>query len=731
MARPVLLVVIGALLGGAGAYLISAPSPEPNTSISLVAAETTAEDGARTVLPSTPNQAVVAVSGSGSAATRLRLYERAKQAADALDLEAMLDSAVVGPPSRSRDLEISVLLARLAELDPHRAVEYAQAASLDTKFLVQAYVALARAGIELALSDLRSVTPPAKRQRVAVALLDIVGNDASGVERIAQALPASQRASFEVDALLGRAEADPTRVFASALEHDRLTLETYLLPRLAAIAAQRDPLAGLEFGESIADSSLRSTFQSALLNAWAEVDPASVFEWLGAADHSVPSSAVVGALPALANEDPERLLAMVDLLPFSVRRLAQGAVMTVSAERDPVAAIAMLESMPAGRAREPLLQTIAQNYGRQNPGQALDWARSLTPASPLAVQAVLQGIAAVDADRAIEAFIAELDRPGAGAPAAPNAAALRMMSTLVSSGADVGRLAARLLESNDGNTRSLLSTTLSSWASRDIDAALYWTLANASHLDASAVRGIARQFGYMNFDLAVSTLSRLPPAAREGWFQALVDQKLATGTEAALTFINAYPSEPGFGEALGYVAQRMARSDPARAASILTESGNSQAMRRSRMVASEWARRDPGAAARWALEGIADVEAQTTALNAVASAWAQSDTVAAERWLFTLESGIRRDAAADGLMFAAAQAGRFEPRILDVYSSESSRQQATSRAIVILGRTDPVRARELMDAHLPDPVIRMQTEENIARTSAVRSAPPIARGIIQ
>ena len=112
---------------------------------------------------------------------------------------------------------------------------------------------------------------------------------------------------------------------------------------------------------------------------------------------------------------------------------------------------------------------------------------------------------------------------------------------------------------------------------------------------------------------------------------------------------------------------------------------------------------------------------RSTALNQVGSVWAQRDAEAAERWLFSLNSGPNRDAAADGYLAAAAQVGRFEPRLLEVYSSELAGQRGVSRAVVTMARVAPDRADEVMDAYLTDPALRAQTEQQIAQQLSASS----------
>jgi hypothetical protein len=734
MVRSVLLLLIGAIAGGTGIYLGYQPggAVESRTSSDTVAASATAATSATAetapvtgVARSTedPTRSAGAASREGITAVRVAAYEQAARATDPLDLESMIDFAAAAPPSRSRDLELKALLGRLAEIDPGRAVDFAQAAYLDTGLLTQAFEALARSDGDAAIVELASVTPPAKQRRIALAVLAVIGNNEQGIERVAAALPVEDEVSFEIDALLARAELNPVAALNDLIALNQSTLQTLALPRLAEIAARKDPQAALAMAETVEDSNLRRDFQIQLLRAWAETDPDSVFAFLETAPPdllAVSSSVFV----AVAKSDPDRLLAMIDRFPPAARNNAKNAAMEAVAERDPVAAIAMLDSMPAGQERETMLQVIARAYGRENPDLALAWVRSLTPPSDNAMQAVLQGMIQTDVDRAIDVLLAELDRQDIGVLASPASLtaslSFSMMLSMVNSNiADVGRVADRLLDSDNPRVSSMMSTVVSMWASRDSDAALNWTLANAERLDAQALSNVAARMASENLELAMSTLDRLPPLQRAGWINGLASQMVEQDVDRAIGFIERYRGQPGYQEAFGTVVGGVARLDPVRAAGMLRSAAESREnMSAVFTIAREWANRDPAAAARWAVNELGDPQMQTSAINNVASTWAQRDGAAAERWIFSLASGSARDAAVDGYLSAAAQVGQFEPRLLEAYSSEQAAQQGASRVVLQMGRTDPEAARRLADTYITDPAIRARTEEGLARSNA-------------
>jgi hypothetical protein len=394
-------------------------------------------------------------------------------------------------------------------------------------------------------------------------------------------------------------------------------------------------------------------------------------------------------------------------------------VVQVLAERDPVAAMALLDSIPP-QDRDRVLQAIASNYGRQNPEMAMAWARSLSPPSQAALSSVLQGIAAVDMDRAIDLIIAEMENTGApGNPLAMSSTLpLTLMMSMVTSGTgDPGRLADRLLGLNDPMMRSMLSSTMSMWAQTDTEGALNWAIANARELDPSAFSNLARQMARDDINLAMSTLERLPLEQRGGWIAGLAGQLAQSDINQAVSLLERLRGQSGYDSAVAAVARELARNDPVAAAKMISDAPPSNELMASTfMVAREWAQRDPATAAVWALE-LGDPRAQTQSLNVIAQSWAERDSAEARQWLLGLASGSTRDAALDGYLSAMAQGGEIDRRLVDAYSSDEAGQRGASRAIMQIGRTDPVAANRLLEQYITDDAIREQTEQSLARMS--------------
>src|SRR5690606_17117234 len=422
----------------------------------------------------------------GYASARLAAYETAA-AADAFELETLIDAAARRPASRRRDMELGALLARLAELEPRRAAEVGQALRLETRFLVPVFTAWAAADADAAIAALGDVLEPAALRTLALAVLDTVGNDADNVARVASALPESDRTAFSIDALGERARRDPGGALAAAIALDNESARALALRTVADTVAAVDPLAALAAADAITDSNLRLAYTYGVIDRWATTDPAAVFAYLEAAPPGeIPASAAL--FSRIATSDPERLLAMVDRLQPAVRRIVKRSALQALAAPNPLDALARLESMPQGQERANVLESIAQAYGRQNPDAALAWAKAQPPSSRDAMSAVLRGIAEVDFDRALDLLIAEAESAEANGRALttslPTAMLFPLVTTVGGGDRDYARVADRLVSVASPGIRAMMASTLSAWSQTDPENAVAWAIANAERLDA-------------------------------------------------------------------------------------------------------------------------------------------------------------------------------------------------------------------------------------------------------
>lgn len=722
MARSVLLLLAGAVTGAAAVYLYESP-----------AARNDDPDSPAATAPVLSLPPVAAPMDSraqdGYVAERLAIYEQAAEATEPFDIEALIESALDEPASRLRALKLTALVTRFAELDPRGAADFARTRYLDPALLVPIFEVWAESDPDAAIAELALIAPPGRQREIALAILDVIGNDADGIARVAAAFPAADVMSFETDAVLMRAESDPAAALREILAMPDYIRRTLTLQRVAEIAGRVDPRGALEQAAAIEEYALRRSFRNSVIAAWAGQDPEAVFAWLETADiGDLPES--TGVYQALAREDPNRLFAVLEGLPPTVQTNAKRGAMQALAEFDPIAAIARIETMPAGQERDQLLTAVGQAYGRLYPDQALAWVRELPPAqSQNVLRSVLMGMMNTDPNRVVDIVIADLESAGQGGRVAAlpgmapvSVASLTTLSMLATnSQVDIGRVADRLLAVNNPQVASVISSMVGNWARQRPDEALRWALVNADRLNQDAFVQMAQGIAQTDSERALAMLNQVPPEQHAQWLTGVVQQIAQNDLGRAVDLISQYRGQPAYGAAYVAVAQATARTDPPRAAAMLREAPPGSLQQDASvymLIASQWSRTDPEAAADWAL-GISDPQAQRNAISQVTQGWSRSDATAAERWVRAMNPGETRDTAAGALLSAGAQAGNFDSRVLDMFSSEQAAQNAAAGAIRTLGRTNQQEARRLLEQHITDARLRQQIQEYLDRSGGM------------
>ncbi len=738
MARTMLLLALGATGGAAAVYLLMTPEFSPDgRAVHAPAAVSEALPAPRPRdEPAAAPPAVARPVGSTPDTPGLALIEAVAAISDPGDIETGIIELANLPRSRSRDAQLRVLLLRLAEFDAGHAARFAWAQSLEVRFIAPLYRYWARMDAEAVLAELERISPATEVRDLALAVLDVFGNDAHGVARVAAALPEADRPGFEIEAMAARARQDPTAALMDLLAVQGSPARSFGGARVAAAAVRVDPLRAITDAALIDNDASRTSYLGAVIRNWTEVDPDGVFNWLqsltGDADSAQDPVRVLlqgqGLLASLisqvADSDPERLLAMVDQLPVSVRAQALRGGLQALASTDPLQALARIDQLPVGQDRNNTLQTLARAYARQDPSAALAWARSLSPPSELALRGVINGIAAVNIDQAIDIVELELANQSSGAGQnLASAVTSGLLSRVVLSNVDsaeVVRVANRLMQIDDPRMRSSMMSMTTMWASRDPEAALDWMSGHAEQLEPQLFSLVGQSMAQNDLDAALHALATLPPGpARENLLQGVASGIASHSVDRAVEFLDARRDQPGTDAAWSAVVMRAAQNDPVAAAGLLDRVGTStQMMQTAPLIANSWARQDPLRAAQWA-RSLGDEQARSAATAGVAVAWAAQDADAAAQWIRTLPTGAARDRALAGYLSASTTGRSLDTSVLPAFSSDIARQEAVSRAIVQIGQRDPREAQQLMEQWITDPVIRRQTEQSLARSGGI------------
>ncbi|HZF29597.1 MAG TPA: hypothetical protein VE907_10790 [Gammaproteobacteria bacterium] len=637
-------------------------------------------------------------------AERAALYRTAADA-DGAGLARMIAQTAARAPSRARDEELGVLLARYAELDGERAVAIARKLGVNVETLAMLFARWAETDPTDALAALGDVEDPATATAIGLALLPVLGDDDYALRQVLTALPRAADDGLRVGALAKRAERDPVAALDDALALDDFGTSSFAIERIGATWARTDPRAALEGAAAIDDNELRTPFQNAVLRAWALVDAQGLLDYVAALAPEAQGQLSTVGLFEVARLDPERTLALIDRFSSGVRGELERVAVEALARADPEGALERVRKLPPGRLQQNALQSLARAYGKRNPDAALAWAQA--EADREAMVGVLTGIATRDPKRALDvaATLPKQDRASA-------VIGIVMLGAGNNRDADLAGLAERLLSVDDefANTTGL-AQLLGTWQRRAPERAVEWVMANAARLPPAAFGSVGSYLAQNDPAAAERLLAQVPSEGRTAWLQGMAGSYAQSDVKAGLAWVERLRGDPAYPAAASAIAQGLARSDPPAAAALLDSiadrgsiPGPSMAIASSN-VASSWARTNPLAAAEWA-RGFATDERSMQPLSTIAQIWGASDYGAARAWTLRLPAGTSRDAALRPLLTAGGNG--IDTSLLASFSGELPRQRAVLTAVQQLARRNPSEARALIDRYVTAPELREQ-----------------------
>lgn len=273
----------------------------------------------------------------------------------AVDRDAVFTAIAGLPASESRTQALTYALMELAATEPERALDYALRlvrerseadvfAGLFDRFARQD---LARAREQLARVPAGVGFEPAWR-----AFADCYAR-ANLTEALhwAQALPDSTARSLALEtAVYTQSEKDPFAAFDVALRQLSGEARDRSLYQALIQIIPTDPAGAATLIAGMPASPSRELAVVAAARAWADDGPGKALAWAAA----LPQDAAGAAIVATAN------------------------VLEVWAQRDAPAAQSALAALPEGEARAAAAERVAAVLVRQSPGQALDWALTLS-----------------------------------------------------------------------------------------------------------------------------------------------------------------------------------------------------------------------------------------------------------------------------------------------------------------------------------------------------------------
>lgn len=404
-------------------------------------------------------------------------------------------------------------------------------------------------------------------------------------------------------------------------------------PRAIAAMAAADPVAAAEAWTSRGGKA--SGAKQALFSVvweWQQRDPAAARQWVeGLADDTSSHLARHAWLGAMARKDPRGAMKELagidagDFLPGKGRGSSYPPEFNPSDARVEIAAALARESLPeALAAAEEMAKTIKAPPKKEGAGDAFS-----TNDNPLA--AMHQGIVK------------------AGASSLPDVPALLIGA--------LKELAARSSHPGDSPSGAMqlqedfFQEKMSGWnTGTTLEAIrLLVTDAGASGTSHQTVLALVKKAAAADPGAAVAFLSTLPESQRAELARDVFNN--VTDENAALlkTVAQQMPADHWTGP----MGQRMAGEPLEFATTVAALPDTPQAGLARNAFASQWAKKDPNAAAQW-IATLPQASSSTEAARGLADSWARFDDTAASAWAASLPTGHARDGAALGLAAAVA-----------------------------------------------------------------------------
>ena len=579
---------------------------------------------------------------------------------------------------------LNVLFFRLAETDPQSALALARTDHFSAIRSIEQTVwhAWARKDFEDAVFAAKAQTSVAHRNSAAQSLyaaFGYMGNETT--ERIEHELGVGPDRSTRARYLYQLADESPAEAIAFINRLERSMEQQEYVHWLAYYVSLRDPAAALGY--------------------------ADLFDV--AADGERYSSIINGNL---ARENPRATLDRLMLASGHARRSSREfhSAIRALASADLDAAKQYFEQAGSTDDRRIFGSAIALELAKKDPMEALAWARENDKEHFGYLQmSVLGLIAETDPDLALAEALSTPNTP--------------MRSNVISN--VVQRIArtnpadavAYLEQIQDRQQKLEVSRQLASaWIYQDADAAIDWILGQDKESAEQMIQATYHRLVASDVNAAIRLLPRLEGPNQQVMRQQIA-QKLAIERSVgeAQNFIRRFDGQPGYDQLQASVISGVARTDALIAKQLADQLVDPKARNTAYVqVVAQHAQANPAEATRW-LRNITDESMRGAAAGQLAAHWHANDPAAAERWVSGLPAGSVRDDAILQMSYRWRDPTRAQEALVASIEDRDKRGQAKIRQVYNLMRTDPARARELLeDEDIPD-YKRQQVERTLSQ----------------
>lgn len=257
---------------------------------------------------------------------------------------------------------------------------------------------------------------------------------------------------------------------------------------------------------------------------------------------------------------------------------------------------------------------------------------------------------------------------------------------------------------------------VSFWVQTDPDAAIDWLLSQDEKSAGQLIQMAVMSLVNSDLDAAIRVLPRVDKQ-NQASLRRQIAQNLAVSRspEEAQQFIQQFEGQSDYGQLQASLISGVAQSDVLMAKQLADQLSAGDARDRAYMqVITQRAKTDPVEAARW-LDSVSDESIRASAIGQLAAQWYAKDPVTAERWLNDLPAGSSRDDAIMQMSYRWRESTAAQDKLIASIENRDKRGQAKIRQVYNVMRSNPAKARELLEDPDISAVQRQQIEATIIR----------------
>ncbi len=459
-----------------------------------------------------------------------------------------------------RNHMVNVLVMRLSELDPNRAVEIAIEAYENRNYtlLSDVFMNLATLDLQAAIDRANEIEKQYQHETAAQGILQAIPAEdvALQIDISNQLGLKSKDEQFVSNALIAKAQQDPEDAMQEAMLMPKGYERESTLLSIIDSWANDNPDQAFAFTNQITDKVIQQRMRESVLYRWSEADPQKAYEVMS----TLPRNSIVNVnftvFSNLANENPREAINLIENIPSSRQRSdAYTAAITSWAAKDAQAAANYVSLLDNKQLRNQLAGTIIHSLSQQSPEDALSWAQEIDPNGQLYLHDTVIGqIASNDPQRALQ-LAQETQK---------DSLRKQLSLTVVNNISYNDPIAASeiidQLPTTDV-TDELVSTVVYAWANTDPDAAIAWLNSKSGSLRENGLISLGSQLANVDPDMAASYLPQLNGKVRESWVENITYYYSSYDLAQGATWVENFRGEAMYGKLLSALISNAASTD--------------------------------------------------------------------------------------------------------------------------------------------------------------------------